>query len=575
MTDIIKLLLELVKNTALIAIVAYGLIHTKPLRHSLEGTAGYKDKVFLTVIFGLLSIAGNYLGIPIQGALANNRMIGPVVGGLLVGPAVGIGAGFIGGLHRYFLGGFTAEACAVGNVMAGLVGGLFYLRVGPQKINVRAALLAGIIAELVLKGLVLIMAKPFSAALALEKAIALPTILVNSVGVAIFVYMVQSVCHDEVKVGGSYAEKALQIAGQTLPIIREGLNPEAATRVVELIRAETKVAAVAITDRENIIAFAGAGYDHHKTGVPILTSCARNALETGLSQAAEEREALGCLNPQCPLTSAIIVPLFIKDQTIGTFSILKTNGDQITDAERKLAEGIGNLLSLQLEIAQLNEESKLVARAKFAALKAQLNPHFLFNSISVIMSCCRSNPEEARELLVHLSKLLRRRLRESDDMVPLRDEMEAVNAYLAISRVRLGERLSVCLDINEDTMECMIPVFSLQPLVENALRHGLMGKETDCRLNVRSRLREEHLVIEVDDNGVGIAPEIFEQIVTGNKVSQDSVGITNIMQRLKTLFGDRASCTFVTTLGEGTRVTLKIPKLYERGGSHGLPGVPG
>lgn len=575
MTSILKLLIEMLKNTALIAIVAYMLIHTKPLRHSLEGTAGYKDKVFLTIIFGLLSIAGNYLGIPIQGALANNRMIGPVVGGLLVGPAVGLGAGFIGGLHRYFLGGFTAEACAVGNVLAGLVGGIFYMRIGPQKIDGKAALMAGFIAEIALKGLVLIMAKPFAAALALEKAIALPTTLVNSIGVAIFVYMVQSVCRAEVKVGGSYAEKALQIAGQTLPIIREGLDPQAASQVVELIRAETKVAAVAITDREKIIAYAGAGHDHHKTGVPILTTSAKSALQTGMSQAVDEKEALGCSDPQCPLTSAVIVPLFIKDETIGTFSILKTNGDQISHAERKLAEGIGNLLSLQLEIAQLNEESKLVARSKFAALKAQLNPHFLFNSISVIMSCCRSNPEEARELLVHLSKLLRRRLRESDDLVPLRDEMEAVNAYLAISRVRLGERLSVSLDISEDTMEYMIPVFSLQPLVENALRHGLMSKETDCRLIVRSSLTPEHLIIEVDDNGVGIAPEIYQQIITGTRINQDSVGITNIMQRLKTLFGDRASCTFITAMGEGTRVILKIPILSERGGNHGIPGLSG
>jgi LytS/YehU family sensor histidine kinase len=262
------------------------------------------------------------------------------------------------------------------------------------------------------------------------------------------------------------------------------------------------------------------------------------------------------------LNSAVIVPLYIGDEIIGSFSIIKGNGEEISPAERKLAEGISNLLSLQLEVARLNEQSKLLARAEFAALKAQVNPHFLFNTLSVIMSCCRSNPEEARELLVHLSHLLRRRLRENDDFVPLRDELEAINEYLAIIKVRFRDRLQVKMDIQEETMDCLIPVFSVQPLVENAVRHGLLTKEDNCYLELKAFLKTDHtLQVEVYDNGVGITPEVLERIKLGIKSSSGGVGLTNIMQRLKLLYGERGSFTLKTAAGDGTRAILVIPRM--------------
>ncbi len=560
---IFNLLIEVMKNSALIAIVAYLLIHTRSLRRALEGTAKGKDKLLLAMVFSLLSVAGNYLGIPVMGgALANNRIVAPVVGGLLVGPEVGIVAGLIGGIHRLFLGGFTAEACAVGNIAVGILGSLIYLKRGPTKINGKVALVTGFIAELIVKAIVLIMAKPFSSALALEKMIAVPTILANTLGIAIFVTMVQSVRFEHLKVGASYAEQALNIASQTLPILRQGLTSQAAFKVASLILQETKVAAVAITDREHILAFVGSGSEHHKTGSPILTPVTRQVIGTGLTQVVLDKETLACPHPGCSLHSAVIVPLYIRDEIIGSFCMFKANGEEISPAERKLAEGISNLLSLQLEVAQLNEQSKLLARAEFAALKAQVNPHFLFNTLSVIMSCCRSNPEEARELLVHLSHLLRRRLRENDDFVPLREELEAINEYLAIIKVRFGDRLRIKIAIQEETMDCLIPVFSVQPLVENAIRHGLLAKEDNCYLELKAFLKTDHtLQVEVYDNGVGITPEVLERIKLGIKSSNGGVGLTNIMQRLKLLYGERGSCTLKTAVGEGTRAILVLPRI--------------
>jgi two-component system sensor histidine kinase LytS len=572
--SILQLLIELLKNMALIALTAYLLIHTRPLRLALEGEANLKDKALLAVIFGLLSIAGNYLGIPVMGALANNRMIAPVVGGLLAGPMVGISAGLIGGLHRLFLGGFTAWACAVGNVFAGLVGSCFYLVKGPRNISGKTALLSGLLSEAILKALVLLLAKPFSAALTLERTIAVPTIMVNSIGVTIFVMMVQNVRKEHLRVGASYAEKALQIASQTMPVIRKGLNAGTATRVVEIILSETKAAAVAITDKEKVLAFAGQGSDHHRTGQPVAAQVVLDVLNSGSRQVAHQKELLGCYDPQCPLSSAIVVPLWSRDEIVGTFSIINSNGDKITDVDLKLAEGIGNLLSLQLEIAQLNEQSKLLARAEFSALKAQLNPHFLFNSLSVIMSCCRSKPEEARELLLHLSRLLRRRLRENDDLVPLHDELEAVDDFLFINKVRFGSKLQVRIEIGDHTEDCLVPVFSIQPLVENALRHGFIEKEIDCRIEVKTSLESEFLKIEVIDNGAGIQAGTLERIRKGQRTEHGGVGLNNIMQRLKLLYGDRAGCTFETAPGKGTRVILHLPQVNGSGDDE-IQGISG
>lgn len=557
----LKLLIELLKNMSLIAVVAYLLILTRPLRRTLEGAASKKDMAGLTIIFGFMSIAGNYLGIPVMGALANNRMIAPVVGGLLGGPIVGIGAGLIGGVHRFLLGGFTASACAVGNLTAGLIGSLFYLRIGPSRVDGRVALLSGFLSELILKSLVLLMAKPFSAALALERAIALPTIIVNSLGVAIFVLMVQSVRQKEMKAGASYAEKALHIAGQTLPIIRQGLTNQTADKVIRIILEETKCAAAEITDKANILAFAGLGEDHHCSYSGVINDSGKLALSTGMTQVVYEKGGLSCPQENCPLSSAVTVPLIIKDEIVGTLSIFKTNGDKVTDADRKLTEGIGNLLSLQMELARLDELSKLLSKAKFTALKAQLNPHFLFNSISVIMSCCRSNPEEARQLLVHLSRLLRRRLRENDDMVTLRDEMEAVNAYLAITRIRFGEKLEIDLDIEDEALNWMIPVFSIQPIVENAIRHGLIPCENECRLEIKALIKADALSVEIADNGVGIRPQELEQLQVGNRVEGGGVGITNILQRIKLIYGEQARCIFNSSVGRGTRVFFTFPQI--------------
>ena len=207
--------------------------------------------------------------------------------------------------------------------------------------------------------------------------------------------------------------------------------------------------------RKEILAFTGEGSAHHKAGEPFQTFCVRHVLQTGEICLVNTRELLGCPNEKCKLTGGIVVPLQIKDETIGSLGIFKTQNDAVNEEEQKLAEGVANLLNMQLEIALLNEESKLLSRAKFAALKAQLNPHFLFNSLSAIMSCCRSDPEEARELIIHLSKLLRRRLKEGDDLILLSDELEAVSAYLAITKVRLGEKLRVDMQIQEGSPECV------------------------------------------------------------------------------------------------------------------------
>jgi two-component system, LytTR family, sensor kinase len=204
---------------------------------------------------------------------------------------------------------------------------------------------------------------------------------------------------------------------------------------------------------------------------------------------------------------------------------------------------------------RLAEQEKLLMAARVEALANQINPHFLFNTLTSISSLIRSKPETARVLIIKLSGLLRRLLRSQEHFVTLREELAAVEEYLDIERVRFGPSLVVEKIIDDDSLTVIVPSMILQPLVENSIKHGLSRKVGEGRITIRAARRAGHAVIEVIDNGVGIPEERLEAS------SRHGIGLRNVNERLRVIYGANYELKLFSVPGEGTSARIEIPEI--------------
>src|SRR6267154_2582916 len=180
---------------------------------------------------------------------------------------------------------------------------------------------------------------------------------------------------------------------------------------------------------------------------------------------------------------------------------------------------------------RLQEQETLLLAAKIEALSNQINPHFLFTTLTSISSLIRTQPDTARMLITKLSGLLRRLMRSTDHFVTLREEMASIDEYLDIEVIRFGPQLRVVKDIAAATLDVIVPSMLLQPLVENSIKHGLARKVGGGRITIRTRVFEAHTVIEVHDDGLGMTEERLEQAMVGG------IGLSNVNERLRTIYG--------------------------------------
>jgi two-component system LytT family sensor kinase len=204
----------------------------------------------------------------------------------------------------------------------------------------------------------------------------------------------------------------------------------------------------------------------------------------------------------------------------------------------------------------LEQHQQLLLKARMDALSAQINPHFLFNTLNTVSSLIRYDPDMARGVVVKLSKILRRLLRKHETFVPLQDELDFIDDYLDIEVARFGrDNLQIHKEIEGHTLEAFVPSMLLQPIVENSLKHGLSGKLEGGEITIRTATRDGRLVIEVEDNGVGIPEDRMEQVFG------DGIGISNVHERLRVLYGGDFRMDISSREGEGTRIHIDIPEL--------------
>lgn len=344
--------------------------------------------------------------------------------------------------------------------------------------------------------------------------------------------------------------------GRSMPL-RSGLTPEAAQRAVKLLHPLLGGDAVAITDQERVLAFVGPGSDHHTVGDALRTESAARVLAKGKTSVVRSRAKLGCPEPSCPLRRAVISPLSIGKRVVGTLKVYRL--DDIPP-QRELVEGLAGILSLHLELAEMDRERKLAVDARLDALRAQINPHFLFNTLNTIASKARTDPEEARRLLLRLSDFFRYAVRQDGQTVEFGQEYYFVRTYVSLEQARYGDRLKVRYDIDPQVLTANVPVLTIQPLVENAVKHGLADKVDGGTVQLKARVDPltRTASIRVSDDGVGIPPDVLDKL-TSRDAANGGVGLSNISQRLEVLYGERYRLDIQSNDGAGTVVELQIP----------------
>ncbi|MDL4842701.1 sensor histidine kinase [Aquibacillus rhizosphaerae] len=574
------LLLTMLERLGIIVTIAFVLTRFKFFQDMIYQNQLRKSQQLTAIVFfGIFGIIGTYLGVTLNTetsafnrivgnltadeAIANSRVIGIVIAGLLGGYRMGIGAGLIAGIHRFTLGGFTGLSCGLAAIITGIISGAFYKR--NKKMSLTVAFSVGALAETAQMGIILLLATPFEKAFTLVEVIGIPMILANGIGSALFLLIIKNVVNEKDKAGALQAQKSLRIADQTITYLRKGINNHSALAVCQILYREMKPSAVAMTNNTNILAHVGLADDHHRANSPLQTDITRDVIHHG-ELVVVNGHSIHCVHKDCPLGAAVIAPLKQRGKTIGTIKFYFKTEKEITSVIKEVISGLSVLLSNQLEVAEADRAYQLAKEAEIKALQAQISPHFLFNSLNTVVSLIRIEPTKARKLLISLSNFLRQNLTGTTaDMISIEQELNHVKAYLTIEEARFIDRLKVVYDIDENVLSKNLPPLTLQPLVENAIKHGLKDKDYDCLIKISIKENGPNVKILVVDNGLGISTERLKGLGTTriNSKTGTGLGLYNVNRRLCLKFGDKAALKIKSETSIGTELSFIIPKTEE------------
>ncbi|WP_188456595.1 sensor histidine kinase [Virgibacillus oceani] len=576
----LELLFIMLERLGIIVTMAFILTRFRFFQDMVHRDSLNRKQEFTAILFfGVFGIIGTYFGVAFNTethyfnsfsleltsdeAIANSRVIGIVLAGLLGGYKVGIGAGLIAGIHRFTLGGFTGIACGLATIVAGIIAGAF--RKKGKHVKLPAAFGIGALAETIQMAIILLIAKPFDKALQLVDMIGIPMILANGVGTAIFLLIIQNVVNEDEKTSAQEAQRTLRIADQTLGYLRKGMNHQSALAVCEILYKEVRPSAVAMTNQTTILAHIGAASDHHTANSPFQTQATQEVIQHGELVIAND-DTIHCSNENCPLGAAIIAPLKQRGSTIGTLKLYFKSKKEMTNASVELMSGLSSLLSNQLEIAEADRAIQLAKNAEIKALQAQISPHFLFNSLNVIVSLIRIDSQKARKLLMSLSYFLRNNLSGTTvSMVSLEQELKHIKAYLEIEEARFVDKLQIEYDVDDNVLEKKLPPLTLQPIVENAIKHGIKDSSKDALVKISIQNHSDFIEITVKDNGKGIDPELVAELGTEKIDSKTGtgMGLYNVNRRLIMTFGDNSCLRIKSELEKETQISFRIPNKLE------------
>ncbi|WP_426381746.1 LytS/YhcK type 5TM receptor domain-containing protein [Mammaliicoccus lentus] len=575
----LNLFVLLLERVGLIILVAYILMNTSYFKNMMGEREQWYVKWRLIIVFSSFALLSNFTGVAINNgevvssmiylhlgpevSLANTRVLTIGVAGMIGGPFVGLFVGVLSGIFRVYIGGADAYTYLISSIVIGLVAGYFGQRAMKSKgyLSVKQSALIGASTEVIQMICILVFSSQKADALELVQLIALPMIIINGLGTAIFMSIIVSTVKQEEQMRAIQTQDVLKLVNQTLPYFKEGLTEFSANESAKVIKDLMKVSAVAITNKTHILAHVGVASDHHTPDKTIITDLSKAVIDTGQQKEVYSSKEIGCQHPNCPLEAAIVIPLYIQGDIVGTLKLYFTDYHDLTFVEKRLAEGLAKIFSSQLELGAVETQRQLLQDAEIKSLQAQVNPHFFFNAMNTISALVRIDHEKARQLLLQMSQFFRSNLQGArNNTITISKELEQVRAYIALEQARYPDHFIIECDIPEQYESALVPPFVIQILVENAIKHAFTNRKDDNRIWVKVTGEQHKIKLSVKDNGQGI-PE--EKLGTIGKViveSQSGTGsaLENLNRRLIGLFGTTAELS-IHTSHLGTEVQTEIP----------------
>ena len=549
----IQFISHLISNIGCSAIIALFFVRIDKANIIIKSNAKTKkDIIALSFFFSLLSISGTYIGLNFNGAILNTRNVGVIAGGILGGPYVAIITGLVAGIHRAFvnLGRETAIPCAIATITGGFLTAYVH-RFIKSKDKIFFGFFLACVVENLSMGLILIILKDKILAQNIVANFYVPMVFMNSIGSSVLILLVEDIIQKSELIAGRQAKLALEIANKTLPHFRETEN---LSEVCKIIAEDLGAKATVITNKKEIIA----GFSFDKDEIKkadIKSNNTRKVLKTGETMLVikEDDEIIEDFLDISPhIKSCIILPLKEKNDISGTLKIFFDTAEKITDKNRYLMIGLSHLISTQMEISKVENLISLLKYSELKALQSQINPHFLFNVLNTMTSLIRTNPEKAREVTIDLSNYLRYNLDNNVKSVELIKELNQVNTYIKIEKVRFGDKLNIIYDVDESLYNFQIPSLIIQPLVENSIKHGILKKRDNGCVKIIIKKIGKDMEVIIEDDGIGIEQTIIDNL---DKQIKENIGLKNVHQRLKLLYGEGLN---IKKLEQGTRIKFKI-----------------
>lgn len=347
---------------------------------------------------------------------------------------------------------------------------------------------------------------------------------------------------------------ALQRISKATPDLRAGLTQDTADRATPHLRELLRCVAVGITDPEGtMLSWDGEANEHYVD----LTDAITRAIGDYRREHVDHDKLPCARRSNCPMRTAVIVPLVVEGHIEGALVVVGGVGGKRL---LRMADEIARFICTQLELAKLDESRQQLAQAEVRALRAQISPHFVYNALNTISALIRTDPERARELLQDFAEFTRYSFRSNGMFTTLGDELANVDRYLTLEGARYGpQRLHVRLKIAPEVLSVTVPFLVLQPLVENAVRHGLARKPGGGTVTVIAQDHGTEALISVEDDGVGMDADRLTDLADSHR-SGAHVGIGNINQRMRSVYGEEYALMVETAPGAGMKVILRVPK---------------
>jgi two-component system sensor histidine kinase LytS len=477
-----------------------------------------------------------------------------LLGGPLMGGSVGLATGLITTWHN----GTSSSNVGIAPTIGGVLCGFICLMSVSLRQKVAAGSVATTFAAFVQLGLFLFEERSSITPMAFL-LMATPIAALDILGVIALVLMAADLQQRRESVARAEISRALRVVDESVSTLQHGLDKEAAAQLAEVVLNLSDVEAVAITDKDTVLAHQGLGAEFQRAGDPIRCPVTLDAIRTGSVQTCDNLPDSSCVPSDCPLSKAMAAPLACEDELFGALVLYRTRAHPFGADTIDLATGFARFLSKYLlQLTRLETQTRAVTSAEVKALQAQMHPHFLFNALNTIAALTAIDPQEAQQVTVTLGRILRSTLRaRSDVLVEIGRELENVRNYLTIEKARFEDHIRIVEAIDPPALNTLIPPFTLQPLVENAVLHGLSEKVEGGTLRLIIRQRGDRTWCWVVDDGMGMSAEKLAQLLDLH--DNQLHGLVVVAERLKYLYNGHALFRVRSQEGKGTAVVIGLP----------------